>query len=179
VELLIGVSALAVSRELAQGRAFLERLDAGHPVSLTSYYVVAGLWIGFTLIPWCACMGATFPFAMAAIREQFSAQSERSFSFLYLANVLGAVTGSAVPLLLIEEWGFRGTLYVGAALNFLPRCVCARAVSAGYKTRKGPGRHAGACFATACASVAGLATKGRECVAVLCAIRNGLYEHGS
>jgi predicted membrane-bound spermidine synthase len=118
VELLIGVSALVVSRELAQGRALLERLDAGHPVSLAAYYILAGLWIGLALIPWCACMGATFPFAMAAIRERFSGKSERSFSYLYLANVLGAMTGAVVPLLMIEEWGFLRTLHVGAVLNF-------------------------------------------------------------
>jgi spermidine synthase len=118
VELLIGVSAFAVAWELAQGRRLLERFDAGHPVSLTAYYILAGVWIGITLIPWCACMGATFPFAMAAIRERFSAGSERSFSYLYLANVLGAVTGAVVPLLLIEERGFSGTLHAGAALNF-------------------------------------------------------------
>ena len=117
VELLIGLSALVVPRELAQGRVFLERLDAGHPLSLTSYYILAGLWIGLALIPWCACMGATFPFAMAAIREAFSEESERSFSYLYLANVLGAVMGACLPLLLIEEWGFRGTLHAGAVLN--------------------------------------------------------------
>jgi len=129
VELLIGVSALSVSWELAQGRFALERIDAGHPLSLATYYILAGLWIGFTLIPWCACMGATYPFAMAAIRERFSAQSERSqsersFSYLYLANLLGALTGAVVPLLFIEEWGFRGTLHVGAALNF---CLAAAA----------------------------------------------------
>ncbi len=124
VELLIGVSALVVSRELAQGRALLERIDAGQPVPLTSYYILAGLWIGVTLVPWCACMGATFPFAMAAIREKFSAASERSFSYLYLANVLGAMMGAIVPLLMIEEWGFSGTLHIGAALNF---CLAASA----------------------------------------------------
>jgi spermidine synthase len=124
VELLIGVSALVVSGELAQGRAFLERLDATHPISLPSYYILAGCWIGLTLVPWCACMGATFPFAMAAIRERFSAKSERSFSYLYLANVLGAVLGAVVPLLIIEKLGFQGTLHVGAVLNF---CLAASA----------------------------------------------------
>jgi len=124
VEFLIGVSALAVAAELARGRALLERIDAGHPLPLATYYILAGLWIGLTLIPWCACMGATFPFAMAAIREAFREESARSFSYLYLANVLGAVTGAAVPLLLIEEWGFRGTLHAGAALNF---CLAASA----------------------------------------------------
>jgi spermidine synthase len=128
VECLIGISALAVPRELAQGRMLLERLDAGHPVSLTAYYILAGLWIGVTLIPWCACMGATFPFAMAAIREQSSGQSERSFSYLYLANVLGAMMGAAIPLLLIEELGFRGTLHFGAVLNF-GLAVCAFGLS--------------------------------------------------
>ncbi|HTW57798.1 MAG TPA: fused MFS/spermidine synthase [Terriglobales bacterium] len=118
VEFLIGISAFAVSRELSEGRFLLERVDAGHPVSLTTYYILAGLWIGLTLIPWCACMGATFPFAMAAIRERFSQPSERSFSYLYLANVLGAVAGACIPLLLIEEWGFSGTLHFGAGLNF-------------------------------------------------------------
>ena len=124
VELLIGVSALSVSRELAQGRTLLERVDAGQPISLAFYYILAGLWIGITLIPWCACMGATFPFAMAAIREAKFAASERSFSYLYLANVLGAVVGAFIPLLMIEQWGFSGTLHLGAALNF---CLSASA----------------------------------------------------
>ena len=119
VELLIGVSALAVPRELILGRAFLERLDAGHPLSLSLYYILAGLWIGITLVPWCACMGATFPFAMAAIRERLSEESPRSFSYLYLANVLGALAGAGIPLLLIEWRGFQRTLHIAAVLNFL------------------------------------------------------------
>lgn len=118
VELLIGVSALVVSRELAAGRFLLERIDTGHSMSFAAYYVLAGLWIAFALIPWCACMGATFPFAMAAIRERLAGESERSFSYLYLGNVLGAVTGAVVPLLMIEELGFSGTLHAGAVLNF-------------------------------------------------------------
>jgi spermidine synthase len=121
VELLIAVSALAVSHELAWGRALLEKIDAGNPLAPAAFYLLAGLWIGLTLIPWCACMGATFPFAMAAIRERFARErtdaSERSFSYLYLANVCGAVTGAAIPLLLIETFGFHGTVHIGAALN--------------------------------------------------------------
>jgi spermidine synthase len=117
-ELLIGVSAILVPHELVWGRILLEKLDAGAPLPVAAYYLAAGLWIGLTLVPWCACMGATFPFAMAAIRESFSAESVRSFSYLYLANVLGAVTGAAIPLLLIELLGFRGTLHLGAVLNF-------------------------------------------------------------
>jgi len=118
-ELLIGVSAFAVSWELARGRALLEWLNMGRALSRPVYYILAGTWIGLTLVPWCACMGATFPFAMAAIRERFSGESSRSFSYLYLANVLGAMTGAAIPLLLIEEYGFRTTLHAGAGLNLL------------------------------------------------------------
>src|ERR1700735_4698971 len=70
-----------------------------------------------TLVPWCACMGATIPLAMFAIRSDARFESRRSFSFLYLANVLGAVAGAVVPLLLIELYGFHGHPRVGAVLN--------------------------------------------------------------
>ena len=56
---------------------------------------------------------------MLAINRSFHKDAHRSFSFLYLANVLGALVGATVPLLLIEVYGFRGTLRVGAMLNGL------------------------------------------------------------
>jgi spermidine synthase len=127
-ELLIGVSALFVPYELSWGRMFLERIEAGTSLSTGVSYLFAGIWIGLTLVPWCACMGATFPFAMAAIRERFPQQSPRSFSYLYLANVCGAMTGALIPLLFIEEWGFTGTLRVGAVLN-LALATCAFTLS--------------------------------------------------
>lgn len=123
-ELLIGASAILVPYELSWGRAVLQRLDAGNSISMAAYYVAAGVAIGITVVPWCACMGATFPFAMAAIKAQFSGQSQRSFSYLYLANVLGAVMGAALPPLLIEAWGFKGTLHAAAVLNV---CLAASA----------------------------------------------------
>ncbi len=86
---------------------------------LSGNYLVSGILVALTLIPWCACMGATIPLAMLAIRNRFHREASRSFSFLYLANVLGAVLGAVVPLLLIEIYGFRGTLRVGALLNSL------------------------------------------------------------
>ena len=64
-------------------------------------------------------MGATIPLAMLAINKSFQREAHRSFSFLYLANVLGAVAGATVPLLLIEIYGFHGTLRIGALLNGL------------------------------------------------------------
>jgi predicted membrane-bound spermidine synthase len=115
-ELLIGVSAIAVPYFLFLGRQLLQQTI--FHTSSAGHYLLATIWVTVTLVPWCACMGATFPFAMLAIRNRFDSQSKRSFSFLYLANVLGAVAGAIIPLLLIELLGFHGTLYVGAALNF-------------------------------------------------------------
>ena len=116
-ELLIGLSSILVPHELIWGRTLLEKLDASAGLPVALYYLAAGVWIGLTLVPWCALMGATFPFAMAAIRENLSNPSTRSFSYLYLANISGALTGAVIPLLLIESLGFRGTLHVGGLLN--------------------------------------------------------------
>ncbi len=115
-ELLIGISALLVPLQLQTGRALLEH--AGLPSS-GNYYLASGVWIALTLIPWCACMGATIPLAMEAIKNSFKGESSGSFSYLYLANVVGATAGAIVPLLLIELYGFRGTLRIGAVLNGL------------------------------------------------------------
>jgi predicted membrane-bound spermidine synthase len=113
-ELLIGLSAILVPRQLMWGRNLFAY------ISLTSsgaWYVASAVWIALTLIPWCACMGATIPLAMLAIRSKYLREDCRSFSFLYLANVLGAVAGAIVPLLLIEVYGFHRTLEIGALLN--------------------------------------------------------------
>jgi spermidine synthase len=118
-ELLIGISAITVPLQLFWGREILLKVIREMSFSSFAYYLPAGVWIAATLVPWCACMGATFPFAMAAIRQRSGPDGQRSFSYLYLANVLGAVTGATVPLLLIELLGFRRTLLVGAGLNFL------------------------------------------------------------
>ena len=115
-ELVIGFSALLVPYELLWGRSLLERTGLA---SSSAYYLGSGICIGLTLVPWCAFMGATIPVAMLAIKNDFSDESPRSFSFLYLSNVLGAVGGATLPLLLIEQVGFRGTLKIGALFNIL------------------------------------------------------------
>ena len=127
-ELLIGVSAVIVPHQLSAGRELIQQNIIPMALSSSGYYLSAGLWIALTLIPWCACMGATFPFAMLAIKGNSPPDSGRSFSYLYVANVLGAVSGAVVPLVLIELLGFHRTLYVGATLNFLLAC-CAFALS--------------------------------------------------
>jgi spermidine synthase len=126
VELFIGCSAVVVPAEFMVGRLLLKYLGSGLSLSSSGYYFAAGVWVACSLIPWCACMGATIPLGMFAFRAGL--ESRRSFSFFYLANVLGAVAGAVIPLLLIELLGFTGTLRVGALLN-LAICAVAFAVS--------------------------------------------------
>ncbi|HEY7354599.1 MAG TPA: MFS transporter [Terriglobales bacterium] len=113
-ELLIGCSALIVPFQLQWGRLLLEK--TGVPSSGV-YYVGSGIWIALALVPWCACMGATIPLGMAAIRNTHQKESSTCFSYLYLANVIGATAGAVIPLFLIELYGFHRTLQIGAACN--------------------------------------------------------------
>jgi predicted membrane-bound spermidine synthase len=118
-ELFIGCSAVVVPLELVFGRLVLEQVGNSLSLSSSGYYIAAGLWVACSLVPWCACMGATIPLGMFAIRSNKRLESRRSFSFLYLANVLGAVAGALIPLLLIEIFGFTGTLRFGMVLNLI------------------------------------------------------------
>jgi spermidine synthase len=116
IELMIGVSGIAVPYGLLSGRHLLENAALS---SSFLYYIMAGLWVAIMLIPWCGLMGATLPVGMRAIRENLPAESSRSFSYLYMANVAGAVAGTTIPLLLIELLGFHGTLKAAVACNCL------------------------------------------------------------
>ena len=131
-ELLIGTSALLVPLELAWGRGLVNWLAGSAPLGTGVYHTVAGLWIALALGPWCACMGATFPFAMLAIRQRCPESSERSFSYLYLANISGAVLGTLIPLFLIETAGFRNTLRLGLLGN-LSVAICAGWLARGVR----------------------------------------------
>ena len=119
-ELLIALSAIAVPSLLALGRDFLAGALGNAAWGSSAYYWASGLCTGLAIIPWCVCMGATFPLAMTAIERRFAARSRNSFSYLYLANVVGAGLGTAVSaFVLIELFGFRGTLFFAAALNVM------------------------------------------------------------
>ena len=132
-ELFIGTSAILVPQELLWGRLLLERTGWS---SSAAYYLGSGIWIALTLVPWCACMGAMIPFAMEAMKNLQArdatgwaprtspgqpssgrSYSDRAFSYLYLANVLGALAGAIVPPLLVELRGLHATLMIGAGLN--------------------------------------------------------------
>ena len=56
VELLIACSAIAVPLELTAGHNFLAHMASAASFSSASYYVISGIWVALTLIPWCACM---------------------------------------------------------------------------------------------------------------------------
>jgi len=118
-EFLVGISALFVPYELKLGRALLEVMSTSAAWQSSRYYFLSSLWVAVTMIPWCTCMGSTFPLLMAVIRQMPDAESDRSFSYLYVANVFGALLGTAASaFFLIELMGFRGTLHVAAGLNF-------------------------------------------------------------
>ena len=125
IEVLIGISGVLVPWELKWGHSILERLG---DFSSPAYYVASGIWVALTVVPWCMLMGATIPVAMLAIRHAFPQEKARSFSFLYMANVAGAVAGTRLPLYLIELLGFQGTLRTGTSLNALI-AICALTLS--------------------------------------------------
>lgn len=114
-ELLIGLGAFAVPKLFSAGEHIL--LASGETDSFR-YLLLSALVLAAAILPWCVCMGATFPFMMAFIRERDSRNAE-SFSFLYLANVLGAMSGTFMAAVVwIEVWGFHHTLWMAAAGNF-------------------------------------------------------------
>lgn len=115
VELVIGLGAFAVPKLFAVGEHLL--LASGETDSF-GYLSLSALVLAASILPWCVCMGATFPFMMAYIRERDSRNAE-SFSFLYLANVLGAMSGTFLAAVVwIELFGFHHTLWLAAAGNF-------------------------------------------------------------
>src|SRR5439155_10479751 len=114
-ELVIGLGAFAVPMLFGVSEKVL--LSAGQMDSFR-YLFLSALLLAASILPWCVCMGATFPFMMAYVRER-DRQNTESFSFLYLANVLGAMSGTLVTaLVLVEFFGFKQTLCLAAAGNF-------------------------------------------------------------
>jgi spermidine synthase len=121
-ELSIGLGAFAVPKLFGIGAGLL--LTSGETDSFR-YLLLSALVLAASILPWCVCMGATFPFMMAYVREQDS-DNTGSFSFLYVANVLGAMTGTFLTAtVFVEVWGFRHTLWLAAAGNFTVTLISA------------------------------------------------------
>ncbi len=115
VELMIGLGgAFAVPKLFKLGEHCL--LSAGQTNSF-EYLFLSALVLAISIFPWCVCMGATFPLMMAYVREQ-DRNNQESFSYLYLANVLGAMSGTLwTALISVEILGFHTTLWDAAACN--------------------------------------------------------------
>jgi spermidine synthase len=114
-EVLIGLGAFSVPKLFAAGERLL--LTAGETDSF-SYLSFSALVLALSVLPWCVCMGTTFPLMMAYVREQDRRNTD-SFSYLYVANVLGAMAGTFLTAIaFVELLGFRHTLLVAATGNF-------------------------------------------------------------
>lgn len=115
-EFLIGVGAFLVPKLFLFGGDTLLKLGE---MDSFSYLLASAACVAVSILPFCVFMGATFPLMMAFAKE-ISPSETASFSFLYIANVLGALAGTFLTVVaLIEFFGFSGTLAIGAALNFL------------------------------------------------------------
>lgn len=114
-ELMIGIGGISVPYLFLFGDQFL--LPIGSTGSFT-YLLFSGLLIAITMVPWCIFMGTTYPFMMAFLKEHYP-EEKTGFSFLYLANVIGAMAGTLfTALFLIEIFGFKNTLWIAACMNF-------------------------------------------------------------
>lgn len=115
-ELGIALSGEVVPALLDLGRSRLAAADVAW--DSTAHHLASGGFVALALLPFCTLMGATLPLGLAALRGPGVADRERSFSALYLANVLGAAAGTlASAFVLIELFGFRGTLSIAASGN--------------------------------------------------------------
>lgn len=108
----IGLGAWAVPLLFRLGETTLLPLGS---TDSSRYLFFSAIALSVSLLPWCLGMGATFPFMLAFLQKKY--HSADGFSFLYTANVLGAMAGTFSAPLLVEEWGFRHTLWIGAGLN--------------------------------------------------------------
>ncbi len=115
-EFIIGLGAFIVPTLFFHGETVL--LSAGESDS-GIYLFFSAIVIALSIFPWCVFMGTTFPFMMAFAKEVDPSHT-RSFSFLYLANVIGAMSGTLITAtVLVELLGFRHTLWTAGSLNFL------------------------------------------------------------
>ncbi|HUE36063.1 MAG TPA: hypothetical protein VMO20_01630 [Candidatus Acidoferrum sp.] len=128
-EFIIGVGAFAVPKLFDLGSNAL--LSAGEMKSF-GYLSLSALVLGLSIFPFCFFMGTTFPFVMAYIREDGKGDAQ-SFSFLYTANVLGAMSGTLLTaLVFIEMFGFDATLRTAATGNF---CIALVSLALGARQK--------------------------------------------
>lgn len=125
-EFLIGIGAFIVPTTFSYGELILAGL--GETNSLF-YLLSSAIVLAISLFPWCFCMGTTFPFMMAFMKQLDDTENS-TFSFLYACNVRGAMVGTLVTaFILIEIAGFRLSLCFAGIANFL---IAAGSLVIGY-----------------------------------------------
>ena len=124
-EFIIGIGAFAVPLLFSLSESYL--LTFGE-MSSAGYLAVSALLIGLSILPWSICMGLTFPFMMAFLKGTDRSDTT-GFSYLYLANVIGAMCGAALTAFaLIEIFGFQKTLWLAGVINL---AIAALSISLG------------------------------------------------
>jgi len=114
-EIIIGLSAFAVPAAFRVGESWL--LPLGETDSF-AYLLYSALILGSSILPACIAMGTTYPLMLAYVKE-VAQDEDSSFSFLYMANVLGASVGTLLTAVaLVELFGFRTTLLIAGLANF-------------------------------------------------------------
>ena len=115
-ELLIGIGGITVPYVFLWGDRLI--LPVGGTGSF-AYLIFSGIVIAMAMLPCCVLMGATYPFLLAFLEEHYP-KEKNGFSFLYLANMIGAMAGILLSsLFLIEIFGFQQTLLMAACMNFI------------------------------------------------------------
>lgn len=116
VEFGIGLGAWIVPAAFKYGSNLLIGLGSA---SSFGYYLSSSAIIAIALLPWCFLMGMTIPLGQA-ILLQSNSSSGRSFTALYLANIIGALLGVlSSAFILIEMLGLSRTLLLASSINWL------------------------------------------------------------
>lgn len=120
-EIIIGLGAFAVPQLFTIDARLL--LPLGE-INAFQYLLLSALVLGLSIFPFCFAMGVTYPFMMEFIQE-LKWEERTSFSYLYLANGVGAMFGTIMTaLFLVEKLGFSKTLMFGAFGNFSIALIC-------------------------------------------------------
>lgn len=120
-EIIIGFGAFVVPDLFTIGEKLL--LPMGE-INSSQYLFFSALILGLSIFPFCFAMGVTYPFMMAFVQES-KWDEHASFSYLYLANGVGAMFGTIITaVFLIEKLGFSNTLTFGAFGNFSLALIC-------------------------------------------------------
>jgi spermidine synthase len=114
IEIIIGIGSNLVPELFATGYNLLLSLEE---INSSNYFLLSSLAILCSLIPWCICMGMTLPLVLTIIKQVDSIQN-KGFSFLYLANVCGAILGAFLTsFVFIELVGFKNSLLIAGSVN--------------------------------------------------------------